>query len=93
MKYLPTLLPGQFVELLGSSRPKNVLPATQATQAGQAVQTSEQEEGDVDVEGDDLSLLAKLEAIITNDVWKLGFNYVRFEKSSSQYRNFCTVPL
>ncbi|KAF7647737.1 hypothetical protein LDENG_00167510 [Lucifuga dentata] len=75
MKYLPTLLPGQFAKLLGISKRREILPATQATQAGRAALASEQEEEDVG-----LSLLGKLEAIITNDVWKLGFSYLVYKE-------------
>lgn len=70
MKYLPTLLPRQFTELFGMAKKSPTLPATQATQAG----VSTQQDDDNQEEEEDL--LAKLEHIIANDVWKLGFNSV-----------------
>ncbi|XP_071383184.1 DNA helicase B-like [Centroberyx affinis] len=80
MKYLPTLLPGQFVELLGNGKRRKTLPATQATQARQAALPTQQEDDEEEEEGVDLSSLAKLEEIITDDVWKLGFNYLVYKE-------------
>lgn len=69
MKYLPTLLPGQFNELLGMAKKKPTLPATQAGQ------TTPQDDGGQE-EDVDMSLLDKLEHIIENNVWMLGFSSV-----------------
>uniref|UniRef100_UPI003AAE6D86 DNA helicase B n=1 Tax=Centroberyx gerrardi TaxID=166262 RepID=UPI003AAE6D86 len=80
MKYLPTLLPGHFVDLLVKGKRRKTLPATQATQARQAALPTQQEDDEEEEEGVDLSLLAKLEEIITNDVWKLGFNYLVYKE-------------
>nr|XP_046197489.1 DNA helicase B-like isoform X1 [Oncorhynchus gorbuscha] len=64
MRYLPTLLPGRFTELLSRGKKSPKHPAAQG-----ATQIEEEEE--------DLSLLAKIEEMIKTDVWKLGFNYVK----------------
>lgn len=69
MRYLPTLLPGRFTELLGQGKKSQKHPAAQG--ATHVTQIDEEEE-----EEEDLSLLAKIEEIIKTDVWKLGFNYV-----------------
>lgn len=69
MKYLPTLLPHQFTNLLGMASP--TLPATNTTQTGMSPQ-----QGD-DRQEEQEGVLAKLEHIIANDVWKLGFTRVR----------------
>ncbi|XP_062278706.1 DNA helicase B [Scomber scombrus] len=66
MKYIQTLLPSQFIELLGQGKQKRTLPATQAAPTAQQHDDNREEEVDT-------SLLAKLELIIADDVWKLGF--------------------
>uniref|UniRef100_A0A3Q1H634 Uncharacterized protein n=1 Tax=Anabas testudineus TaxID=64144 RepID=A0A3Q1H634_ANATE len=67
MKYLPTLLPHQFTNLLGMAKRSPTLPATNTTQTGMSPQ-----QGD-DRQEEQEGVLAKLEHIIANDVWKLGF--------------------
>lgn len=69
MKYLPTLLPRQFKELLGVDKKRKKDPQQQTPQA-----SNEPEE-----ELGDSRLLAKLEEIISSDIWKLGFKYVSAE--------------
>lgn len=64
MKYLPTLLPGQFMEIISKGRMKN-LPGT-----------SEKDDPTAQ-EQNNTNVLAKLEELIKTDVWKLGFNHVR----------------
>uniref|UniRef100_A0A674A4H8 DNA helicase B n=1 Tax=Salmo trutta TaxID=8032 RepID=A0A674A4H8_SALTR len=73
MRYLPTLLPGRFTELLGWGKKSQKHPAAQG--ATHVTQIEEEEE-----EEEDLSLLAKLEEIIKTDVWKLGLNYVMYKE-------------
>ncbi|XP_036812511.1 DNA helicase B [Oncorhynchus mykiss] len=68
MRYLPTLLPGRFTELLSRGKKSQKHPAAQG-----ATQIEEEEE-------EDLSLLAKIEEMIKTDVWKLGFNYVMYKE-------------
>ncbi|XP_064796995.1 DNA helicase B-like [Oncorhynchus masou masou] len=63
MRYLPTLLPGRFTELLSRGKKSQKQGATQ-----------------LEEEGEDLSLLARIEEIIKTDVWKLGFNYVMYKE-------------
>nr|XP_020457158.1 DNA helicase B [Monopterus albus] len=76
MKYLPTLLPGQFIDLLGIRKQRPTLPDTQTLQAGLTTQQNDDnQEGEVDV-----SLLNKLEHIIKNDVWILGFRTLVFRE-------------
>uniref|UniRef100_A0AAZ3SIM6 DNA helicase B winged helix domain-containing protein n=1 Tax=Oncorhynchus tshawytscha TaxID=74940 RepID=A0AAZ3SIM6_ONCTS len=69
MRYLPTLLPGRFTELLSRGKKSPKHPAAQG-----ATQIEEEEEEE------DLSLLAKIEEMIKTDVWKLGFNYVMYKE-------------
>ncbi|XP_036801316.1 DNA helicase B isoform X1 [Oncorhynchus mykiss] len=69
MRYLPTLLPGRFTELLSRGKKSQKHPAAQG-----ATQIEEEEEEE------DLSLLAKIEEMIKTDVWKLGFNYVMYKE-------------
>ncbi|XP_064877357.1 DNA helicase B isoform X2 [Oncorhynchus nerka] len=68
MRYLPTLLPGRFTELLSRGKKSHKHTAAQG-----ATQIEEEEE-------EDLSLLAKIEEMIKTDVWKLGFNYVMYKE-------------
>lgn len=76
MKYLPTLLPAHFVELLDTGKNSKKQPTTQFTQDTQHnVGDEEKEEDEVD-----LSLLARLEEIIKTNSWKLGFNYVMYKE-------------
>lgn len=60
MKYLPTLLPGQFMDIISSGKMKNTEENTEETPQQQI----------------NTRLLANLEELIKTDVWKLGFNYV-----------------
>ncbi len=60
MKYLPTLLPGQFMEIISDGKMKNKQDSTEETP---------QQHSNTD-------LLENLEMLIENNVWKLGFNYV-----------------
>ncbi|KAK6292340.1 hypothetical protein J4Q44_G00369240 [Coregonus suidteri] len=89
MRYLPTLLPGRFTELLGRGKGSEKRPAAQgATQAPTHVTPMDEDE-----EEERLSLLAKIEEIIKTDVWKLGFNYVMYKelrlvRCEAQLRSF-----
>lgn len=65
MKYLPTLLPGQFMEIINKGRMEHI------------PETSERDDPTAQ-EQNNTNVLAKLEELIKTDVWKLGFNYVRF---------------
>lgn len=70
MKYLPTLLPGQFMAIINkgiTERPPETPKREDSTQPPQ------QQTNNTDV-------LAKLEALIKTDVWKLGFNYIMFKE-------------
>ncbi|XP_058629436.1 DNA helicase B-like isoform X2 [Onychostoma macrolepis] len=64
MKYLPTLLPGQFMEIISNGKMKNKQDSTEETPQ-QHINTD---------------LLEDLEMLIENDVWKLGFNYIMFKE-------------
>lgn len=66
MKYLPTLLPGRFMAIINKGIMK---PSPDAPEGGDSTQPPQQQPNNTDV-------LAKLEALIKTDVWKLGFNYV-----------------
>lgn len=63
MKYLPTLLPGQYLDIIKRGRMEDI-PETDDDPQNEQKKTN---------------VLSKLEELIkTNNVWKLGFNYVRF---------------
>uniref|UniRef100_A0A8C2A6W2 Helicase (DNA) B n=1 Tax=Cyprinus carpio TaxID=7962 RepID=A0A8C2A6W2_CYPCA len=62
MKYLPTLLPGQFMDIISNGKMKNSQDTTEETPEQQS----------------NTHVLEKLEQLIKTDVWKLGFNYVKF---------------
>lgn len=64
MKYLPTLLPGQFMDIINKGRIEHM------------PETSERDDSTTK-ERNNTNVLAKLEELIKTDVWKLGFNYVR----------------
>lgn len=66
MKYLPTLLPGQFMDIINKGR---MAPMPE---------TSERDDSTTQ-ERNNTNVLAKLEELIKTDVWKLGFNYVRLQ--------------
>ncbi|KAK7149777.1 hypothetical protein R3I94_009172 [Phoxinus phoxinus] len=63
MKYLPTLLPGQFMEIISKGRMKR-LPETS------------EEDDPTAPEQNNTDVLDKLEELIKTDVWKLGFNHI-----------------
>lgn len=66
MKYLPTLLPSQFMAIIN----KGIMERPPETQESRnSTQPAQQQQNNTDV-------LAKLEELIKTDVWKLGFNYV-----------------
>ncbi|XP_016430181.1 DNA helicase B [Sinocyclocheilus rhinocerous] len=67
MKYLPTLLPGQFMDIINKGRIEHI-PETSIKD-----DPTTQEQNNTNV-------LAKLEELIKTDVWKLGFNYIMFKK-------------
>ncbi|XP_026090199.1 DNA helicase B-like [Carassius auratus] len=67
MKYLPTLLPGQFMDIINKGRMDHV------------PKTSKRDDSTT-TEGSDTNVLAKLEELIKTDVWKLGFNYIMFKE-------------
>uniref|UniRef100_A0A8C1ZK20 Helicase (DNA) B n=1 Tax=Cyprinus carpio TaxID=7962 RepID=A0A8C1ZK20_CYPCA len=64
MKYLPTLLPGQFMDIINKGRIE------------QMPETSEKDDPSTQ-EQNNTNILARLEELIKTDVWKLGFSYVR----------------
>uniref|UniRef100_A0A8C2HX02 Helicase (DNA) B n=1 Tax=Cyprinus carpio TaxID=7962 RepID=A0A8C2HX02_CYPCA len=64
MKYLPTLLPGQFMDIISNGKMKNSQDTTEETPEQQS----------------NTHVLEKLEQLIKTDVWKLGFNYVMFRE-------------
>lgn len=66
MKYLPTLLPGQFIDIINKGRMEN------------RPETSEQDDPTTQKQNN-TNVLAKLEELIKTDPWKLGFNYVRLQ--------------
>ncbi|XP_067283463.1 DNA helicase B-like [Pseudorasbora parva] len=67
MKYLPTLLPGQFMEIITKGK-KEHLP-----------ETSEKDDPSAQ-EQNNTNVLSRLEELIKTDVWKLGFNYIMFKE-------------
>ncbi|XP_056113465.1 DNA helicase B [Rhinichthys klamathensis goyatoka] len=67
MKYLPTLLPGQFMEIISKGRMKD-LP-----------ETSEKDDPTAQ-EQNNTNVLAKLEELIKTDVWKLGFSHIMIKE-------------
>ncbi|XP_050964172.1 DNA helicase B isoform X3 [Labeo rohita] len=64
MKYLPTLLPGQFMDIISDGKMKNSQDTTEET-------SQQQSNSDV---------LENLEELIKTDVWKLGFNNIMFKE-------------
>ncbi|XP_056604912.1 DNA helicase B [Triplophysa dalaica] len=70
MKYLPTLLPGRFMAIINKGIMK---PSPDAPEGEDSTQPPQQQPDNTDV-------LAKLEALIKTDVWKLGFNYIMFKE-------------
>lgn len=65
MKYLPTLLPGQYLDIIKRGRMEDI-PET---------------DDDPQSEQKKTNVLSKLEELIkTNNVWKLGFNYIMFKE-------------
>ncbi|XP_016430115.1 DNA helicase B-like [Sinocyclocheilus rhinocerous] len=64
MKYFPTLLPGQFMEIISNGKMKNTQDTTEETPQQQS----------------NTDLLENLEKLIENDVWKLGFSYIMFKE-------------
>ncbi|XP_066524744.1 DNA helicase B [Hoplias malabaricus] len=70
MRYMPTLLPGQFLELLKNRTHKENQETPEDTENDESHQ--EQQES--------TSILAELEELIKTDVWKLGFNYVMWKE-------------
>lgn len=67
MKYLPTLLPGQFLNLLKKGKEE------------EEKQQSKIDEGNREgspQKNNTSPLLARLEELIKTDVWKFGFGYV-----------------
>ncbi|XP_001336777.3 DNA helicase B isoform X1 [Danio rerio] len=68
MKYLPTLLPGQYLDIIKRARIEDI-PETSAM------------DEDPQNEQRKTNVLSKLEELInTNNVWKLGFNYIMFKE-------------
>uniref|UniRef100_A0A3Q3NE21 Helicase (DNA) B n=1 Tax=Mastacembelus armatus TaxID=205130 RepID=A0A3Q3NE21_9TELE len=72
MKYLPTLLPRQFTDLLCQGKKRPTLLTTQALRG----ELTAQQEGGSEQEELFKSLLDQLELIIANEVWKLGFSSI-----------------
>ncbi|XP_073725117.1 DNA helicase B [Misgurnus anguillicaudatus] len=70
MKYLPTLLPAQFMAIINKEIMKRP-PETQEN--SNSTQPAQQQQNNTDV-------LAKLEELIKTDVWKLGFNYIMYKE-------------
>ncbi|XP_067247886.1 DNA helicase B isoform X1 [Chanodichthys erythropterus] len=67
MKYLPTLLPGQFMDIINKGRMEHI------------PETSERDDPTAQ-EQNNTNVLAKLEELIKTNVWKLGFNYIMFKE-------------
>ncbi|XP_029016931.1 DNA helicase B isoform X2 [Betta splendens] len=72
-KYLLKLLPRHFTVLLGMEKKGPTLQVTQATQ-------NTQHRDDCQEEGANFHLLGKLEQIIAEDVWKLGFSNLVYKE-------------
>ncbi|XP_073694797.1 DNA helicase B-like [Garra rufa] len=64
MKYLPTLLPGQFMDIISDGKMKNSKDTIEETQNQQS----------------NIDVLENLEELIKTNVWKLGFNYIMFRE-------------
>ncbi|KAK2892856.1 hypothetical protein Q8A67_012844 [Cirrhinus molitorella] len=67
MKYLPTLLPGQFMDIIKKGRMEPI------------PETSEQDDPTTQKQNN-TNVFAKLEELIKTDPWKLGFNYIMFKE-------------
>lgn len=67
MKHLPTLLPGQFLNLLKKGKEEE--NKQQAKKDEENIEASPEKSTKV-------SLLAQLEELIKTEVWKFGFSYV-----------------
>ncbi|XP_073694269.1 DNA helicase B [Garra rufa] len=67
MKYLPTLLPGQFMDIINKGR-MEPMP-----------ETSEQDDPTTQKQNN-ANVLAKLEELIKTEPWKLGFNYIMYKE-------------
>lgn len=70
MKYLPTLLPGQFMSIIN----KEIMESPPETEeSSNSTEPAQQQQNNTGV-------LAKLEELIKTDVWKLGFNYIMYKE-------------
>ncbi|XP_036433461.1 DNA helicase B [Colossoma macropomum] len=70
MKYMPTLLPGKFLNLLNEDKEKEKQETPEVTENAEAPPEQQQ----------NTSILAKLEELIKTDVWKLGFSYIMWKE-------------
>ncbi|XP_076861161.1 DNA helicase B isoform X2 [Brachyhypopomus gauderio] len=68
MKYLPTLLPGQFLDLLNKGKDEELEKKRDTDISVSAVQDER-----------NTTMLAKLEDVLKMDAWKLGFNHIIFK--------------
>lgn len=69
MKHLPTLLPGQFLNLLNKGKDEQNDEKQQAKTDEENMEASSHKYNKV-------SLLARLEELIKTEVWKFGFGCV-----------------
>ncbi|KAL6460068.1 hypothetical protein MHYP_G00318270 [Metynnis hypsauchen] len=70
MKYMPTLLPGKFLNLLNEAKEEEKRATPEVTENAETPPEQQQK----------TSLLAKLEELIKMDVWKLGFSYIMWKE-------------
>ncbi|KAL7828040.1 hypothetical protein AOLI_G00311920 [Acnodon oligacanthus] len=70
MKYMPTLLPGKFLNLLNEGKEEEKRETPEITENAEAPPEQQQ----------NTSILAKLEELIKMDVWKLGFCYIMWKE-------------
>ncbi|XP_051976730.1 DNA helicase B-like isoform X2 [Xyrauchen texanus] len=84
MKYVPTLLPGQFMEIISKGKmehkPEPAEKDDSIQSSPQQQQQQQQQQQHQQQQQDNTDFLAKLEELIKTDVWKLGFNYIMFKE-------------
>ncbi|XP_027007574.1 DNA helicase B [Tachysurus fulvidraco] len=90
MKYLPTLLPGQFLNLLQKGREEE-----------EKQQAENDKENNMDAsphKHNKVPLLARLEELIKTEVWKFGFGYIMYKefrlvRCETTLKNFMSCEL
>ncbi|KAG7320399.1 hypothetical protein KOW79_016252 [Hemibagrus wyckioides] len=76
MKHLPTLLPGQFLNLLKKGKEEEVDEEVDEEEEKQQAKTDEENMEASSHKYNKVSLLARLEELIKTEVWKFGFGCI-----------------